>query len=226
MSKFDGTLDGITGRGAGGLRTMRTSPILDQAMRYWSSLREGTDLPRRAALDPRAMRHVIGHAMILDRVHNGAIRARLGGHVMNDLMGMDVRGLPVRAFFDLRDRDRAVELVTQVFETPASLEMDLLSEGPTGTLLTGRMLFLPLLDGAGAPTKALSVLVTDRVVTDPPRRFGITNATMVPFATASARPTPQLHVAHEMDLPVEIAHAASAEPEMRPSSVPWLRIVK
>ena len=205
---------------------MRSSPILDEAMRYWNSLREGTDLPRRAALDPRAMRHILGHAMILDRVHNGAIRARLGGHVMNDLMGMDVRGLPVRAFFDLRDRDRAVELVTQVFETPASLEMDLLSAGPAGRLLTGRMLVLPLLDSAGAPTKALSVLVTDRVVIDPPRRFGITNATMVPLHAAQERTAPAIYTAPGSDLPVEMTPAEADASMTRPSSVPWLRIVK
>ncbi|WP_299815341.1 PAS domain-containing protein [uncultured Jannaschia sp.] len=226
MTKFDGTMDEMTGRGPSGLRTMRTSPILNEAMRYWNTLREGADLPRRTALDPRAMSHIIGHAMILDRVHNGAIRARLGGHVMNDLMGMDVRGLPVRAFFELRDRDRAVELVNQVFETPASLEMDLLSQSPTGALLTGRMLFLPLLDSAGAPTKALSVLVTDRVVSDPPRRFGITNATMVPLQTASMRAMPACRAAPASDLPEEMRPEETGAPAMRPSSVPWLRVVK
>lgn len=213
-----------------GLRMIRRSPLLEETWRYWTSLRTGTDLPRRSALDPKAMSRILGHAMILDQVRHGTVRVRLGGNVMHQVMGMDVRGLPIRAFFDLADRTRAVDLIEQVFDTPSTLELDLISEGSDG-LMTGRMLVLPLLDATGAVTKALTVMVTDRVITDAPRRFAVTNATLVPVDGAAAAPRQGLLRRRVTDhhLPVEImaGMAEDAAPyATRPSPVPWLRVVK
>lgn len=212
-----------------GLRTMRKSPLLEQAWRYWTSQRMGADLPRRTAMDPKAMGPILGHSMILDRVRPGTVRVRLGGHVLHDLMGMEVRGLPVRAFFDIADRTRVMDQIEQVFETPATLEFDLISEGPDG-IITGRMLVLPLIDGAGQVTKALAVLVTDRMTSDPPRRFQLTNATLMPVAGASrpATSAPQRRMT-DHHLPVEIQAGMAEEAadfQAKPSSVPWLRVVK
>jgi len=213
-----------------GLRMIRRSPLLEETWRYWTSLQTGTDLPRRSALDPKAMSRILGHAMILDQVRHGTVRVRLGGNVMHQVMGMDVRGLPIRAFFDLADRTRAVDLIEQVFDTPSTLELDLISEGCDG-LMTGRMLVLPLLDATGAVTKALTVMVTDRVITDAPRRFAVTNATLVPVYGAAAAPRQGLLCRRVTDhhLPVEImaGMAEDAAPyATRPSPVPWLRVVK
>lgn len=216
--------------GIQGLRTMRRSAILEQAWRYWASRREGADLPRRTALDPKAMGPVLGHAMILDRVRPGTVRVRLGGHVLHQMMGMEVRGLPVRAFFDVADRDRVMAHIEKVFTIAATLEFDLISDGPDG-IVTGRMLILPLLDTANRVTKALAVLVSDRIVTDPPRRFQLTNATLIPVAGASrpASDEKPKRRATDHSLPVEIQAGlaeAAAPFDAKPSSVPWLRVVK
>lgn len=218
------------------LRVTRRSPLLDEAWRYWTSLREGAALPRRSALDPKAMRLVIGHAMILDQVRHGTVRVRLGGQSLERIMGMDVRGLPIRAFFDLTDRTRALDLIEQVFDTPASLELDLIANAAPGGLVTARMLVLPLLDAAGHPTKALAVMVTDRIVDAPPRRFSVTNATLVPVLGAQhATPARRREddPAAGPELPTDLARPQShelAEPAApfagRPSQVPWLRVVK
>lgn len=220
--------------GIEGLRTMRRSSVLEQAWRYWTSKRMGADLPRRAALDPKAMGPILGHSMVLDRVQPGTVRIRLGGHVLHDLMGMDVRGLPVRAFFDVADRARMRDAMEQVFETPATLELDLISDGDHG-LVTGRMLILPLRDAAGNVTKALATLVSDRMPTDAPRRFQLTHATILPVAGVPARPTPEpRRRLSDYHLPVEI-QARDMQPglaeealafDAKPSSVPWLRVVK
>ena len=153
-------------------RMTRTSPVLEEAWRYWSSKRRGGDLPMRVALDPRGMQLILGHSMILDRVRPGTVRVRLGGRVPAMLMGMETRGLPIRAFFDLLQRGEAADLIDAGFDGPATLELDLLSEGPDGAL-AARMLVLPLLDTAGAVTKALAVIVPDRLTDGAPRRFRI-----------------------------------------------------
>lgn len=208
---------------------MRKSALLEQAWRYWTSQRRGGDLPRRAALDPKAMGPILGHSMVLDRVRPGTVRVRLGGHVMTQLMGMEVRGLPVRAFFDIEDRARVMGHIEEVFETPSTLEFDLISEGHDG-LVTGRMLILPLLDAADQVTKALSVLITDRIANDPPRRFQLTNATSLPIAGATRAPTTMPHrrmTDHHLPIEIQAGMAEDASPfEAKPSSVPWLRIVK
>ena len=231
-----GAPDVATHRPIDRLRVTRRSPLLDEAWRYWTSLREGADLPRRAALDPKEMRLVIGHAMILDQVRHGTVRVRLGGQLLERIMGMDVRGLPIRSFFELADRTRALDLFERVFETPATLELDLIAHAAPGGLVTARMLVLPLLDTAGRPTKALAVMVTDRTVDVPPRRFSVTNATLVPVPgrQAAQRPlrrsddVPAMDRTQDADpLPEPMAFAEKPAPfASRASAVPWLRVVK
>lgn len=215
-----------------GLRMLRRSPLLDETLRYWTSLREGAELPLRSALDPKEMRFILGHAMILDRVRHGTVRIRLGGTAMERLMGLSVRGLPIRALFDLADRTRAVDLFEQVFDKPASLELDLISDAPGG-LVTGRMLVLPLRDAAGRISKALTVMVTDRAVEDP-RRFSVTNATLLPLSHPDAAQDARRRRTNDLPLPQSSRSVAGAmemaEPPAefhgRPSGVPWLRVVK
>ncbi|MCK0166380.1 PAS domain-containing protein [Jannaschia sp. S6380] len=205
-------------------------PIQSRARRYWSSLRVDGTLPRRSALDPARMGPLMGHALVLDRLRHGTVRVRLGGWVAQDLMGMDVRGLPVRAFFDTTDRTRAETLMEDVFDRPSILEMDLISDD-AAPLLTASMTVLPLLDVAGLPTKALAIIVPDRFGTTAPRRFGITKATMTPLAGAARAPGPGHPLRRVTDRP------ATAEPALgfaeavtpfrgRGTLVPYLRVVK
>ncbi|WP_179379572.1 PAS domain-containing protein [Jannaschia marina] len=237
-------MSGTEGQGDGtvaslrGLRVVRSAPILEAAWRYWSAERPGAGLPRRTALDPKAMTRFLGHSMILDRTPGGTIRIRLGGAALNTLMGMEVRSLPVRAFFDIGDRAAVLDRLDAVFTAPATLELDLIAEGEA-SLVTARMIVLPLLDAAGEPTKALAVLVADRPVTEAPCRFRLTRDVLVPLDGAQANePAPERDPRPrrrrtDYQLPVEIT-AGFAEPqtpyEAKPATdrttVPWLRVVK
>jgi hypothetical protein len=237
--------DGIIGRdnrlGTGvvdftGPRMERTSPLLEETWRYWSSLRQGIALPRRDALHPRAMSLILGHSMILDHVREGTIRVRLGGRVLNALMGMEVRGLPFRAFFDLDSRARATALVDQVFQIPAALEMALHAPAQ-GDLpaLSAKLLVLPLVDQAGRPTKALACIALEGAACGAPRRFALERHMTTPIQSSGM---PHRRRRDDLPLPgrprhpsVEPARAAGmaeepAEFQGRPSGVPWLRVVK
>lgn len=211
-----------------GQRMMRKSPLLEEAWRYWSSLRSGRNLPLRDSLDPRAMSLTLGHSMILDRVRPGVVRVRLGGRVMNSLMGMEVRGLPVRAFFDVAQRARAIDLVEQVFAAPATLELDLVSQTDSG-LTHARMLILPLQDRAGAVTKALSVIALDKFDPEPPHRFAIlrerVNPLRRPTDSAFARLGASKLTESAADLPMELAEGAEGY-RPGPAPRPYLRVVK
>ncbi|MGB3408349.1 MAG: PAS domain-containing protein [Jannaschia sp.] len=232
MAGLDGFDGGHTGDGGDvhdimGQRMMRKSPLLEEAWRYWSSLRSGRNLPLREALDPRAMSFTLGHSMILDRVRPGTVRVRLGGRVMNSLMGMEVRGLPVRAFFEVAQRDRAIDLVEEVFEGPSTLELDLLSQTDSGTT-HGRMLILPLQDRSGIVSKAISVIALDRFDPEPPHRFTILRQRINPLAqrrdTAFARLGAE-RLTEAVQPPLEMAEAAG-DYASGPSARPYLRVVK
>ncbi|TFL18238.1 PAS domain-containing protein [Jannaschia formosa] len=209
-------LHDLTGR-----RMERHSPLLEEAWRYWSSLRAGRNLPRRDELDPRAMSLTLGHSMILDRIRPGTVRVRLGGRVMNGLMGMEVRGLPIRAFFEIAERKRAASLVERVFELPATLEMDLVSltrRGPTHA----RLLVLPLQDLNGEVSKALTCLALDRVDPEPPHRFTILRNRLSPLRRHPAlqeRDRPE----RRAGLPMELAEPRTG---YAPRPKPYLRVVK
>jgi hypothetical protein len=155
-----------------GRRMERHSPLLEETWRYWSSLRSGGDVPERTRIEPASMSLILGHSMILDRLRPNMVRVRVGGRVMNDMMGMDVRGLPFRAFFEIAERDKAVALVETVFTDPATLELDLTCAAPEGTV-HARMLVLPLRDRQDRVSKALSCIAVDRIDGLPPHRFSI-----------------------------------------------------
>ena len=90
---------------------------------------------------------------------------------------------------------------------------------------------LPLLDAGREVSKALTVMVTDRAVTDGPRRFALTNA--VSLSAYDTTQTPQRRMS-DLPLPVpamcpemHVGMAEAAEPfAPRVSPVPWLRVVK
>ncbi|WGH78800.1 PAS domain-containing protein [Jannaschia ovalis] len=219
----DGEIDERSGESGGGraaprLRVMRPAPVIETARGYWQGLRVGRNLPRRDALDPKDMGTILAHAMILDRVRPGTVRIRLAGRVINSLLGMDARGLPLHALFEPRDRTRLEPLIETVFDRPATLECDGLSEGAEG-IMGARLLLLPLLDRCYAPSKALGVVVTDRPVQDPPRRFSMTchelRDTDAPAPDRQPLPTDRFP---------EMAPAPRFE--ARETQVPWLRVVK
>jgi hypothetical protein len=170
-----------------GRRMERHSPLLEEAWRYWSSLRSGGALPERRTLEPRAMGLILGHSMILERGRPGLIRVRVGGSVLSRLMGMEVRGLPLRAFFAVAQRAEVTETVDRVFSDPATLEMRLAAVDATGPI-SARMLVLPLRDGAGGVDKALACLAVDRVDPAPPHRFTLERSFLSPLAPPARPP--------------------------------------
>ncbi|UWQ20594.1 PAS domain-containing protein [Jannaschia sp. W003] len=207
-----GSFGASRGPGAPGGDAAPASPILARAWALWSAMREDGALPLRTDLDPMAMRTILGHAVMLERVRPGTVRVRLGGRVANGVMGMELRGLPVRAFFETDQRARAVRLFERPFAESASLELDLISPGAEGPL-AARMLVLPLCEASGRVCRALGVLVPDRVVVEGPRRFAILRDHVAPLLAPRPARRPVL------------AEAAEAQAPYRPGP-PHLRVVK
>ena len=178
------------GQSAGGPRFA----LLAQVRAYWQGLRHGTALPLRETIDPRGIAEALESTFLLERVAPGIARFRIAGMHLHDLIGMDLRGMPLATLFDPAARTRLAEGLEAVFTTPAILELWLEAEHGLGRpQLEGRMLVLPLADAAGHTTLALGCLAMAGGMGRPPRRFaimGLMREALVVTATALDTPRP------------------------------------
>lgn len=147
---------------------------LNELRAYWEALRDGHRVPRRSAVDPRGLSGVLEQALLLERIAPGIARFRVAGVNLIDLMGMEVRGMPLSALIAPAGRGRLAEGLEQVFAAPAILTLDLEAERSFGRpALSGRMMLLPLCDDAGRTLLAIGALVTEGEPGRAPRRFAI-----------------------------------------------------
>lgn len=193
---------------------------------YWEALRAGREMPKRAEIDPRGIESALAHAFILERVAPGVARMRIAGSHLNDVMGMEARGMPLTSFFERDARQRIATLLEEVFQTPATAQVMMKSDGSLGQpALEARMLLLPLKSDLGDVSRILGCFVSLGEVGAAPRRFDLCDIKLQSLRTHPALNPPDrgLHAGFEERRrpydPVE----ADAGAEVRP---PYLRLVK
>ncbi|WP_372887432.1 PAS domain-containing protein [Shimia sp.] len=142
---------------------------------YWTSLRGGgAALPTRSEIDPGGFAEALQVAFLLDRVAPGVARFRIAGSAINDLLGLDARGLPLTAVFDRAAQPPLRDLAEAVFREPARARLRLHRPARFGQPELGAaMLLLPLVSPCGEITGVFGGLETDRPV-PPGRRIGFT----------------------------------------------------
>ncbi|OOY28131.1 hypothetical protein BMI90_09630 [Thioclava sp. L04-15] len=146
--------------------------VSNELRAYWEALRAGRPMPSRAEIDPRGIDRALAFAFILERVAPGIARFRLAGMHLNDLMGMEVRGMPLTSFFTPEARKGVAELTEAVFASPAIAEAQLSADRALGRpLLSARLLILPLTSDFGDVSRALGCLVAEGEIGRSPRRF-------------------------------------------------------
>ena len=162
---------------------------------YWDGLRRGGTVPRRAEIDPRRIEGLLSDTFIIERIAPGLARFRVAGAHLADLMGMDVRGMPVSSFIHPDRRDGFAGALTRLFEEPATVQLDLVSRGGfRQPELTARMVLLPLRSDLGDVSRAMGCLVAEGEVGRAPRRFEIARLRVAPVeggAVEVSRPAPQ-----------------------------------
>lgn len=162
-------------------------PQIAEVRAYWEALRDGRAAPFRSEVDPRGIERSLEHAFVLERIAPQVARFRLAGMHLNDLTGMDVRGMPFSAVFTPAARAAIGIILESVFSGPRTAELAIAAELGFGKpALAGRILILPLRSDLGDVSRALGCLVTDGPVGRPPRRFDIGESLTGPIvATAS-----------------------------------------
>ncbi len=142
---------------------------------YWNALYDRKTLPRRADVDPRALESALEYTFILQHIAPGIARFRVAGQHLTQLMGLDVRGMPLTAMFDPAARIELSRIVQTVVTDPCICEVFIQSAGTFGRgVLTGKLFLAPLLDEAGQMTRILGCFQTNGTIGRQPRRFSIT----------------------------------------------------
>jgi len=166
----------------------RTEAHLRALCAHWRACRRGGDVPMRADIDPRAIEPLISSAFVAERIAPGVARLRVAGAHLSDLMGMEVRGMPLATFIEPRDRDGFAMRVVDLFDGPAILRLALRGRRGLGRpALGGTLMLLPLRSDLGDISRALGCLVTDGPAGRAPRRFAVTGAETLPLSGATPR---------------------------------------
>lgn len=213
-------------------REKTQSTAIAQVESYWEELRQGRIMPGRAEVDPRSISEALEFAFVLERVARGMGRFRLAGMHLNDLMGMEVRGMPITAMIVPGSRDRMTEALEAVFDEPAIARMSLRSEGGIGRkALDARMILLPLRSDLGDVSRVLGCLVANGSIGRAPRRFDITSSccrTLIGYGShASCDSAPGMDAARDIadDGAPAFPHAAAPSDRRDGAERPRLRLV-
>ncbi|RVT83979.1 PAS domain-containing protein [Rhodobacteraceae bacterium CCMM004] len=156
---------------------------LDRLVRRWEARRRGRLVPRRADLGPAVLDDDgLDRVFLVDPPRMGHARLRLTCDGVNDLLGMDVRGMPLSAIFVPTARARLEAAVDEVFARPALCRLDLAdSIGPAS--VAAAMVLLPVA-GPGGGIKALGALATAEAA-PAPRRFRILSVDLRPLGATA-----------------------------------------
>ena len=149
---------------------------IKQVEAYWEGLRMGRLVPLRSEIDPRGIERALEFTFILERIAPGLGRFRLSGMHLNDLLGMEVRGMPFTSFFTPAARNMVTDALEQVFDGPQVAELTLTAEKGIGRpAMDAKVVLLPLRSDLGEVTRVLGALVTDGQIGRSPRRFDVTD---------------------------------------------------
>lgn len=157
-------------------------PAINEVQAYWEALRGGRQVPLRSEVDPRGIERALEYAFVLERVAPQVSRFRLAGMHLNDLMGMEVRGMPITSFFTSSARTRIAEIIERMFQGPEIADLRLIGEGGMGKPpIEARLLILPLKSDLGDISRALGCLVSNGQIGRTPRRFELVEARITPI---------------------------------------------
>ncbi|WP_298906429.1 PAS domain-containing protein [uncultured Aliiroseovarius sp.] len=155
-------------------RQTKTYPAIAQVEAYWHALRNGRLCPTRQEVDPRGMAGALHEAFILEKIAPGLARIRLAGQHLNDIMDMEVRGMPISVFFQADARKELHRAVEALFDMPAQITLSLTTApGAFRKPIEAQMVMLPLRDENGEITRVLGALQVDGDLKRGPHRFSI-----------------------------------------------------
>lgn len=171
---------------------MRRLAPLRQVEAYWHGLVGEERVPLRSQIDPRGMEDALENAFLMERIAPTMAKIRVAGSHLNDLMGMQIAGMPLSSLIAPSERERFGQAVESLFSDPAIVRVTLKAEGGFGKPdMEANMVLLPLRSDFGDLSRALGALVTHGRIGRTPRRFLITEIEVLPVgASGEGFPVP------------------------------------
>jgi len=214
--------------------SMASFPAIPQVDAYWEGLRAGRLMPNRSEVDPRGIETALEFAFMLEHVAPGVARFRIAGMHLSDILGMEVRGMPLTAMFDPTSRARISEIVERVITRPQVADITLKAERSLGRpAMSARLYMAPLATSDGGFPRILGCLQSDGRIGRAPRRFILDQAhTRRIVATAGAqvkavetKPEPPAPDTEFAEPPAAFEAAAKQTHPQRSDAVHYLRLV-
>lgn len=162
-------------------RERQLAPLLE-VERYWHSLIKDGELPKRGDINPRTIQNTLEYAFIAEKVTDGLAKLRVAGSHLNDLMGLQMGGLPLGALFSQKARPTLADATKRLFTSPAVVRMEL--ETPASVWapkMSGDLILLPCQSDMGDVSRVLGCLITRGDIVRTPRRFDITKVRIQPI---------------------------------------------
>ena len=201
---------------SGYTKSMSYNPIAEVEA-YWEALRGNRVVPLRSDVDPRGIERALENTFLIERIAPGLARFRLAGAHLNDLMGMEVRGMPLTSFFTPDARKEMQEALAEAFEGPSVASVTLVGEGGMSRPpLSGRLIILPLKSDLGDISRAIGCLVTDGDLGRKPRRFNIQSKTIRALGPFGMTPQPDAE-APKTPAPTASETSAPQSPQEKPA---------
>ena len=142
----------------------------------WRQMCSGQIVPAHAQLDPHALHNALPHAFLLQRTAPGAVRIRVAGQRLHDLLRMDPRGMSFGSFFTENAQDTVMDIVETAFDGPALVGLPLTASRGLGRKpMQAELLLLPMMDAAGQVTRMMGALVAAGPLNYRAYRFDIAN---------------------------------------------------
>lgn len=200
-------------------------------LQYWNSVRQGHATPRRSDIDPRGIAGLLSRTFILEQIAPGLGRFRVAGTHLADILGMDVRGMPISALLKPAARDPFSQSLAQLFATPGILRAVLVAPAELRRPeLHAELLILPLRDDAGLVNRAMGCLTCRGDIGRVPRRFDIRHirvdpvSVVKPFDVAKQPSAPETPILHNVPQPTE-DHPNLRLAPLKPGQPDYLRLV-
>jgi hypothetical protein len=154
---------------------------------YWEALRGSRLMPKRSEIDPRGIETALEYTFVLERMAIGMARLRIAGSHLNNLMGMEVRGMPLTSFITPNGRAQMGDILEEVFQRPSACEIRLSTEvGRDKPAMDARMLLLPLKSDLGDVSRVLGCFIAHGEMGNQSRRFDIISTKTRPLVLSSA----------------------------------------
>ena len=189
------------------------SGIIQEAINYWESLRNGRLVPKRSEIDPRALHRSLNYSFILEASAPDNIRFRLVGSKLCDCMGIEIRGMPAYAMMQMDARNDFNHMLQTALARPEILDLQL---SPIA-----RMVLLPMAAEDNSISRFLGCVNVNAHHPSFPTRFNIRSVTKTRIIASRSIET--------QTMPGLAENQRAFTPEKQkatPKTPPFLRIVK